>query len=216
MYLQPGNTTFFSSQWAEVCYFLVQTGTTTGSTAETPVYALYRSQYLLVPNPTNPPGTSVAAGTAGYANISSNLNTQGKLSFNAPDDVARNPANRTLNNGTANISMQQNTSFTQNNYPFRASDSTAVPPAPPTPTPTGSTLVLSNVTSFQVQVFTQAAGDFVDLPTAFPGAAFPGASFDTSNPAAAAGNNILAIKVTIRVWDPSSQLSRQITIIQDM
>ena len=36
--------------------------------------------------------------------------------------------------------------------------------------------------------------------------------FTPGNP----GYNILAVKVTVRIWDSASQLNRQITIMQDM
>ena len=204
MYVQPGST-FFSSQWAEVCYFLVQTGSTTepgnaAATTGTPLFALYRAQYLLVMNPTN---LSVSPVTPNpYPNISTKYNAlSSTLSFNAPDDVVS--GNRTLDP-------------TASPYPTRASD---VPLPAGTP-PSGATLVLSNVTSFQVQVFTQQAGSLRgDRPAVCAGpdftyvaAAFP-ASFDA---AAKNAYTILAVKATIRIWDAPSQLSRQVTIIQDM
>lgn len=202
----------FASQWAEICYFLVQTGSTVepnnpNSTVGTPLYALYRAQYLMVMNPLNnavSPATplSVAwptANSSDYYNISSYLNGAA-LQFNAPDDLA-NPANtarRTLNAAAVP-------------YPTRASD-----PAHPAGTPpNGATLVLSSVTSFQVQVFTNPSAlspnEFTDLTQ--NAANFP-AHFDSANNAA--GLSIQALKVTIRIWDATSQMSRQITVIQDM
>ena len=127
------------------------------------------------------------------------------LAFTAPDGMAHVPALRTLNPDTI--------------PPTRASDPALTPGTAPSRAWTGSTLVLSSVTSFQVQVFTQQPGinpatllpyppgpDFVDVAGTLPG------SFESSS----AGYNILAVKVTVRIWDSSSQLSRQITIVQDM
>jgi prepilin-type N-terminal cleavage/methylation domain-containing protein len=219
MYIQPGsNTSFIPSQWAEVCYFLVQTGQTTDPAnpgVEMPLYSLYRSQYLLVLNPPSTgvvwppqPGAPFPTPPYPYANVSGRMVTPNtataNLIFNSPDDVAT-PANRTL---TATSTP-----------PIRASDNTAaLGSAPSYPSlPTGSTLVLSNVTSFQVQVFTQPFGstspppgsDFTDVSGTYP------AIYDSSTPA---NNpfNILGVKINIRIWDSSSQLSRQVTVIQDM
>ena len=53
-----GPTGFYSSQWAEVLYYLVRTGSTEepnnpGSLLGTPIYGLYRAQFVMVPDGAN-------------------------------------------------------------------------------------------------------------------------------------------------------------------
>ncbi len=88
----------FHSQWAEIGYYLVKTGTTIepnnpNSAIGTPLFALYRVERLLVPNTTeiNPPATLAVASSAasGYDKISYRVDPgfASMLAFNSPSDV---------------------------------------------------------------------------------------------------------------------------------
>lgn len=189
----------YSSPWAEVAYVMVQTGTTQNpsiaSGAGTPLFALYRCQYVVLPH------TAIANdqfhGGMGNRVISyfpsfsviPDPNNASNLKFLSPSDLAA---------GTRRFN-----------------------PATVTNPPVGGSLVLSNVVSFQVRVLkVNAAGsaaDFqdLDLPS---GGAQTNQSFDTSNYGSANGRTftLQALRITIRVWDPKSHQTRQITIVQDM
>jgi hypothetical protein len=73
--------------------------------------------------------------------------------------------------------------------------------------------LLSNVVSFQVQVMRGGTNTFslVD-PIGNP------LVYDTGNPAGIVGGpyTLTALQVTLRVWDPVTQQSRQVTFVQDM
>ena len=103
--------------------------------------------------------------------------------------------------------------------------------------PRGAALVLSNVLSFQVQVMKSpsVAGDFEDVGL---GAADPKSGktalipFDTANyvngptlppvyrnvslTPSAPPYSITGLQIIIRIWDPKSRLTRQVTMLQDM
>ena len=190
----------FTSQWAEVAYFLVNTGSTgtpgiVGSTAGTPLYALYRAEYLLVPNPilANQALSTVSSTT--YRHVSC-YNKSGPLVFNAPEDVAT-------------PTTPQARMFTFSGPPPWAKNGEALPTPPAPQVPHGAGLVLSNVLSFQVQALTSTAplADFHDF-------AFPNPSFDSGNNTAQA--NIFAVRIVLRVWDNGTKQARQITLVQDM
>ena len=68
--------------------------------------------------------------------------------------------------------------------------------------------MLPNVISFQVQVMPTGTQAFID----------PG-TYDTAqiNTAGYANNyGLKAVQVTIRVWDPKTRQTRQVTLVQDM
>ncbi len=211
----------FNSQWAEVYYFLVRTGTTDNPTditsqgTATNLYALYRAQYLLVPNPiaaNNLPVPNPNAGNpppnSSYANVSWTSNG-GNLVFNAPEDVASIGTNRVLR-------MQPGLNLA---YPVKSLTSEQWPPLAPAPqVPSGATLLQSNVVSFQVQVFTQK-------PESLPGPEFQDvndnnppvpAAYGVYDTATATSYNIVAVKITIRIFDPATKMARQVSVIQDM
>jgi type II secretory pathway pseudopilin PulG len=223
----------FSSQWAEVCYFLVKLqnpdGTLPATAGGTPLYALYRQQRLVVANvdqlnwvPTSQ--ISVANITTYLEKVSCQRFPQnpnpafaGHLYFNSPADLTI-PQRRTSCN-------------------FQKAGKVPVPPAPqlapqlppPVPTPfvvpgttqlTGEDLLLQDVLSFDVKVLTQPGADFIPLPA-------PGI-FDTwstrrddvydystlANPSPIV--NLYGLQITLRVWHPDARLARQITFVQEL
>jgi type II secretory pathway pseudopilin PulG len=87
------------------------------------------------------------------------------------------------------------------------------PPNGTLPYTAGSSLLLTNVVSFQVQVLRAGDDQMRDVVANVNIPSYP-AYFDTSvwtNPL-----NVTAIQVVIRVWDPATLQTRQISIIQDM
>ena len=72
------------------------------------------------------------------------------------------------------------------------------------------TLVLPNVISFHVQakaLISAAAPNFVDVPlydtTKFGVAGYP-------------NDGLKGVQITLRVWDPKTRQTRQITVVQDL
>ncbi len=222
-----------NSAWAEVAYCLIQTGTTaspsgatlSGSDTSTPLYALYRFQYVVLPMTRNANNASLPAGGP-YRNFSGNV-AGAAWQFFSPNDLANGYASRAF-------------------VPY-----TALPFAKGTAAPAPGALVLSNVVSFQIQVLKNpnpnpppansglgpnVNNDFVDITglTATNGKPIP---FDTANyyvdprvnpngnplPVFGAGVtapppqfSIQALRITLRIWDPKSRFTRQVTVIQDM
>jgi prepilin-type N-terminal cleavage/methylation domain-containing protein len=224
IFQDDGQQLTYTSQWAEVVWYLVRTGSTDeqsvpGSTLGTPLWGLYRAQYLLVPNnaaananydPKDSTGAAVPAPffatlqetthskyLAAYGGVScfANQNLPGAfkgqyLYFNSPADVT-NSNFRAITARSDNIDGP---------YPSLAGN---------------SSLVLSNVVSFHVRLMPVGGGDFTgDYATAEPVADFTVASKTVESATTTTG--ISAIQIIIRVWDPASQQSRQITIVQDM
>jgi hypothetical protein len=75
---------------------------------------------------------------------------------------------------------------------------------PASPDPSRATLILTDVISFDVQAQRAAAGDFID------------AQFDTGPPNGRGANPVFAVRITLRVWDAKTEQTRQISIIQDL
>lgn len=124
-------STVFTSQWADIDYFLVATGSTAepgvaGSTLGTPLFALYRRELLLVADNTAVNNQYSSSDASYFTNIAYKINANNKLDFLSPSDL-NNPAN-----GTA----------------VTRSGTDA------------ATLLLPNVLSFQVQTLTSPSGDF--------------------------------------------------------
>jgi type II secretory pathway pseudopilin PulG len=191
----------YNSQWAEVTYFLVANGTTAGTA--TPLYSLYRSQLVVVPDnrnlngsaqPPQPPAVPVPAPPlsatqvlSAYSDMSCflvpNANPQ-YLYFTCPGDLT-NAANR---------------AFTQ-----RSNANQAL---------LGAQLLMSDVISFDVRSLRSVPdqnGNWVLNPYFDD---FPGGSFDTAN--ANPGYLVNALQISIRIWELKTQQTRQVTIIQDM
>ncbi len=209
-------TGFYGSQWVEVLYYLVRTGSTSSpndptSLLGTPTYSLYRAQWVMVPDGTNLAGklaNGLEAST--FAGMSCNPGGGG-LAFYSPADVAL---------GNRVIKDLAPTAFDPavNGGRLLRLDSTGVT--------IRETLVLPNVLSFQVQVMeltaSGVAGSFQDVrPTAVGGAPQAWGVYDTTKFSGAPANGyqaygIKGIQVTLRVWDNKTSQTRQTTIVQDL
>jgi len=175
-YQQPGT---YSSQWAEIAYFLVLTGWTSdpdnpAANQGTPLFALYRVERIVVPRNDQLQGVVPVNQLQSYATFSCqpddpNPNLAKFLVFNTPEDLA---------NGVRSLNH------------------------PNVPKSNGASLVLSNVVSFQVKVF-KTGPIFDDLVTS---------PFDT----AVTTERVGGLQITLRLWDPTTVQTRQVTIVQDM
>jgi type II secretory pathway pseudopilin PulG len=199
---QSTPATTYNTQWAEVAYFLRPLQDAAGNPVRagtTPLYALYRTQLLVVPDSralTNlgRPASEVTQ----YPDVSCQADGS-QLRFNNPNTLvsATDPAT---------------------GRPRRAFN-------PANPTQRGTpVLVLTDVISFDVQASRELL-----VPTTPPfGPATPGtgttslvitdfqdATFDTGD-GNGRGDPVVALQITLRVWDLKTQQTRQITIIQDM
>jgi hypothetical protein len=184
----------YNSPWAEVAYYLVPVGRSAGST---PLFALYRSQLLVLPDtravnsqtPHLPLEPELSCGIVVHKNV-----------FFNPTDLANRGSGPDFTRG-----LQRNT---------------------PVTTPlNGATLLLTDVISFDVQVlrtvFDPVNGpvmdpDFTELlgPTQTSSA-----EFDTYTPAMDGNHRtytLNAIQISIRIWDPKTEQARQITVIEDL
>jgi prepilin-type N-terminal cleavage/methylation domain-containing protein len=273
--LDPSRIDTFASQWAEVVYFLWKTGTTDEpenpfSTTGTPLFALYRAQYLLVPNTTeanNPTGPDVSGTTPNssltqaphfYSGISCNPRPapDNTLLFNSPDDLANTTSTftatpippSTVQMPILTAGMERRavwpvgkTTFKLPLYDQQTPGDGGLPVTPdgvpaarqPNKPPRNATLVCSNVVSFNIRVHfpnTWASQDgFSDIPAlpTSPAASSPRIWDTTLVQHALAQHAILGgfwfphfatiegVKVTIRVFDPITKQSRQITVVQD-
>jgi prepilin-type N-terminal cleavage/methylation domain-containing protein len=216
--LYQNNT--FNSQWGEVVYFVVATGKTTD--AGTNLFNLYRAQFVVAPrndliNAALVPGI---AGTPpstppGYTNIACNAyNNSGNpfLYFYTPADLAKQPA------APSSIPPPAGTFVLPRTIDPRSLDPVGDPAngIPPTIVRGGNkidprsqaTLLTNNVVHFTVQMLTKTAAGVSDT------------DFNTDqrdyDTAASPGYQVLALQITLRVWDPKTQQSRQISIVQDM
>lgn len=184
----------YSSQWAEIAYYTVKIGTTdepnnpAGATG-TPLYALYRAQRVVVPR------SDQLNGMVPPVLVPPEMSGSG-TAFYTPRDLAGTPTTPPLRS----ISPAGLLGLT--------SSSTL---------PTGSALLLDNVVSFQVQILKSSGTGFGDA-TPSMNAGYYG-YFDTApmnNTAHVANYSIQAISVIMRVWDPKTRQSRQISVVQDM
>ncbi len=199
------SATTFSSQWAEVAYFLVKTGTTSepnnpNSTIGTPLYGLYRAQLVVVPYVSS----SLSGNTysqSGFNGVACNTNSSGGLTFYSPNDLAVNA----VPPATPSRTLQPSVLVAGGSSPAFQRAMAA------------STLLLPNVVSFDVQVLrTPAAGtptgSYTDLTP--PGSTPPPPPWSYDSAAPPFG--LLAVQITLRVWDPRSMQARQATLVQDL
>jgi hypothetical protein len=221
-----------SSQWGEVAYFLRPLTTSAGGT---PLFALYRRQRLLAPQPQNPAIVMANVGEwPQYYEVSFPQPNGPTTQLNDPGSITV-PPNRLLANPTDPLGSPSGTWTIQDLLGANAAQA-------------GDDLLMTDVISFDIKVLqegydpTQAQpigpGNFVPLFVDLPPpslsqntviqAANSISMFDTwSNQApytTTAGQptslplpiRILAIQITLRVWDERTQQTRQMTITQDM
>jgi prepilin-type N-terminal cleavage/methylation domain-containing protein len=184
--LRDPNTSFFRSQWAEIAYFLVQTGTTEeplnpNGGSGTPLYGLYRAQFGLVTDNTNlanPPGPYPAARLNDFLGMACNRDATGtNLVFFTPNDLAA----------------------LQGAVRTRTFDPSAI-------TPRAAALVVPNVLSFQVQ----GIGITPDVTGGAP------VSVDDYDSAKGSPLGLRGVAITLRVWDNKTRQTRQLSILQDL
>jgi hypothetical protein len=194
----------YTCQWAEVGYHLVRTGSTADwedptNQNGTPLYSLYRIQKVMVPDSSQlyfvqngqPTGVVPYSNQPGDPIGDSYLRAYGEMSCE-PDST-----NKWVYFNTPYDVAQQTRSFAF--PPSNAlEENNSVSPY------SGASLLLTNIISFQVQVLYPGGTDFQDIP---------GGIYDTAQ---GPGSSISAIKITLRVWDPATVQTRQITMIQQM
>jgi hypothetical protein len=202
-----GTAATYSSQWAEVVYFLVQTGTTeepnkVDSTIGTPLFKLYRAQFVMPPD-----ATQLNAALAANANANGLAQTTFAGMSCRGTNFLRfyDPA---LAAGGARM-IPDLAAFDTNDSRIR----------------TGATVLMSNVISFEIQIMKfgdrvfspenwkildpdnvvrdYAVFDTIKLPgaTGYPQAGFPG---------------LKAVQITLRVWEAKTRQTRQATIVLDL
>jgi hypothetical protein len=222
------------SQAAEVCWFLapqypdpnnpVQATATppNGGGAATPLWGLYRRQRLLVPNnPTINNGAGQIASTNFYLfpEVSCKPNG-GSLYFNNPADVVQPPRRAFMDNlGQFNVVYPVPGATV---YPMGTAngENNLIPPV------ATSDLVVSNVVSFEVKVLFAGTSawnyQFMDIGDAQQQQLASGDTtvtvngvYDTATTPATM-YRVMAIQVTLRIWDPKTEQTRQVTMIQDM
>ncbi|HYV37547.1 MAG TPA: prepilin-type N-terminal cleavage/methylation domain-containing protein [Gemmataceae bacterium] len=205
---QPGT---FSSQWIEFCYFLSPVQDFNNSAGGTPLFALYRQQRLVVADVdqlnwgAGKISTALQNAYADKVSCKPNPNAPGFLYFNSPADLTM---------------LERRTAGT---FPVGG--------APVfTPLATGEDLLLTDVLSFDVQVLFSNNTPADTVQSQFRDLTAPAYRFDTwsqrvddikdysalPNPFSIAPRRILALQITLRVWDAKSKTTRQITMIQDM
>jgi prepilin-type N-terminal cleavage/methylation domain-containing protein len=193
-YQDTGST--YNGQWAEVAYFLAPNGTTAGGT---PLYALYRSQFVVLPD--NRRANALNLPLAQHAELSCEM-SNGALYFNTPEDLTR----------------PQTRAFTARGAFDRAN-----------PAGWAATALLTDVVSFDVRVLryfpaddqgTPAFSDpcFVDLPgtppTSFDTAAAPPLPQVPGLPQSS--YTLVALQISLRLWDLRTEQTRQITFVQPL
>ncbi len=234
------NVNTYNSQWAEVAYFLVCTGTNIDPNVQPdltqplpagviPLYALYRVERLVVPDNRAINTTNANAGTPvpvldpntqadnrpKYTQLSwrqlGAVDATATLYFNNPSELVT-PSNRSFFFGApGSIGVPVN-------YTFNPLDSAG----------RGATLVATNVVSFHVRMLRASAASTLQPTKQYPDGDFVDVSYDSSNTVMTVpgqdsqGNAVQvpvfvnAIAVTLRLWDQKTQQARQITVVQDM
>jgi prepilin-type N-terminal cleavage/methylation domain-containing protein len=213
----------YSSQWYEVVYFLNDSGDQTPGGVHR--YTLYRRQRAVVPdnyaiNWSSPVTVNNDSDVLAYAEVSCQRKNPGaaypdQLYFNSPNDLTV-PQRR-----YGGLTSTYSPLMDQNNVPV------------------GSDVLLTDVISFSVRVLLAGANDFADLSmvananSPFPAGAqvfdtwsslkddtYDYSGWNTGGNATSLPNSqttqIKALQIIIRVWDVKTQLTRQITLVQDM
>jgi prepilin-type N-terminal cleavage/methylation domain-containing protein len=183
----------YGSQWAEIVYFLMQTGTveepSNPSGVGAPLFGLYRGQLVCPPDVSGINNKFANGGIVNFAGLTCETSPIGpNIVFFSPNDLA-NPGTRV----------------------YRSYGSLVSPPVYSASSPflRGATLALPNVLSFQVQVMGvgSTANTFVDVAN-FDSATSP---FSPVSPF-----SIRAVQITLRVWDSGTKQARQVTVVQDL
>jgi len=183
-----GPTAFYSSQWAEVIYYLEQTGTTEEpnnptSPFGTPIFSLKRAQFVMVPDSTNVNQVPTIPGANLPTFQTMSCTAPGSaLTFYSPSDAAT--GQRIISALPAFLSTPA--------VRDRVTLSVA------------ATVVTPNVTSFHIQVMPVGTTTFQDPA---------GQLYDTTNINAAA---LRGIQISLRVFEPKTRQTRQMTIVQDL
>jgi prepilin-type N-terminal cleavage/methylation domain-containing protein len=195
----PGSTSgVYSGQWAEVLYYLVRTGSTVeqnnpASTLGTPLYSLYRAQFVMAPDATKLNGVIPGAQWKTFAGMSCNPGTP-TMTFYSPADAA------------------------MGNRVFPDLSPSALDPTTNAHADAAKTLVLPNVISFEVQIM--RLGDSNFDPTNLPnntGQTY--GVYDTTKFGATGypiNTGLKGIQITLRVWENNTRQTRQATIVQDL
>jgi type II secretory pathway pseudopilin PulG len=203
-----------NSPWAEISYFPVLTGETADG-GNTPLFALYR-RVRLVPSPTVATALNQAGilGTAlpDFYGVSCQVDpTSGNLYFNSEFDLAQ-PPNPVPG---ANPIQPKRRAMMDPTGVFSAP--TPLGPASGEPLILSTDdLILQDVIDFRVQVLVAGFPDFQSMVDPVTGAVlYPNAVYDsaTISPAQA---RILALKITLRIWDLKTKQTRQVTFFQEM
>jgi hypothetical protein len=217
----------FSSQWAEVAYFLVPTGTSAGTT---PLYYLVRRERPLIPGA----GTTTIPGNAAGTNYGDMSQTSSIFGFpfaavqlfNTPSDVTA-PCRRMnvynyQNPGTGDHPLVTTTNWDPNvlagNLAIPGGLANKVTTGPggfvplqiANPTLTGQDILLTDVISFEVKVAYDNPPPSQPQPVATLGDETPYRYLPQQQPAgsATATNAVFGITGT-RIWDTWSKESNQ-------
>jgi prepilin-type N-terminal cleavage/methylation domain-containing protein len=218
-YVSGSTSAFYSSQWAEVVYYLKRTGSTEEpnnplSAIGTPTFGLYRAQFVMVPDSSHVSGI-LANGLelTTFEGMSCNKNnTTGFVDFFSPSDASAYVTGQTP---VVKRLIPQVPQFT----PGAAAVNVAT-----NRVEVNEALLLPNVLSFHVQIMPTTGSAFGDVPaTNVPpanGVAQPAAFlYDTALISYANYGNTFGLKgiqVTLRVFDNASRQARQMTIVQDL
>jgi hypothetical protein len=203
-HLPPPNDSVLISREAEIGYFLVATGDTAAGT--TPLYSLRRRVRVVVPD--SPPVSGSLNVGAGRVPATLWASRYAEVSC-MPDYVGNQPTFLHFNR-FADLTNPDRQVMSQPRP--RSLTVVAGRPQPLVqlgtggqgdPTWFGDDLVLTDVISFNVRILRPGAADFVDLNSVY-------------NTGVTPGTRINALEITIRVWDVKTQLTRQMTIVQDM
>jgi prepilin-type N-terminal cleavage/methylation domain-containing protein len=213
-YVTGSGSGIYNGQWAEVLYYLIRTGSTTEphnptSTLGTPIYALYRAQFVMVPDATNVNGVFAnGQEMTTFAGISCNAGSTSVVFF-SPADAAHQPPTGPVKRVIPDLhAFAPPATFDPANNRICAA----------------STLVLPNVISFGIQVMPLLSATFVDVPPPVSGAAY--GLYDTTKLSpthattgytnGAANTGLKGIQITLRVWENNTRQTRQATIVQDL
>jgi hypothetical protein len=213
---EPNSVGVYACQWAEVAYFLARP--IDNPTAEgTPLFALYRRQRLLVPDNEalnwGPGGVPIGQLPLYERQISCTPHKTDptRIYFNGPHDVTIPERRLGMNDVPGSRGLDRNTTggFTIHRPHLPLVDTTSG-------VRTGDDLLLTNVLSFDIQVMTTIGGSFTDLTQFDTWSRRQDDVYDYSTVAVPSSSRIVALQIVLRIWDPTTKQTRQVTIVQDM